>query len=109
MADDEHPLVGARPQQLAGVARGEALAQRLPEHRLDAERLAGQLGGPQRADLRAGVDGVEDEVEGGQRAAGDAGLLLPARRELAGGVVAVVRLGLAVSQEPELGGHRRTA
>ena len=74
--------------------------------RLDAERLAGQHGGVARADLRAGEGEVDVHLQRGQRAAGDARLLAAAVGEAAVGVgPRVVRLGLAVPQEPELLRH----
>src|SRR3954449_10792201 len=54
VADDQHALVRAGgAHEIERRPPVEALAQRLVVHRLDVERLAGELGGLPRADLRA--------------------------------------------------------
>ena len=106
VADDEHAVAGRR--ELTGGADVEARLQRLVLDRLDLERLTGEDRGLQGADLRAREDGLERHLERRERAARGAGLVLAALGE-APVVVGprVVRLGLAVAQEPELVGHRR--
>src|SRR3954465_674933 len=108
VADHQHALVGG--QQLERVVGGDPLAQRLVLERLAAEALAGELRRLERADLGRRVDRLERDLQGGKGAAGSAGLALAAFGQVALVVAGarVVRLGLAVPQEPELTCHRRT-
>jgi hypothetical protein len=107
VADDEDPAVRRDlQQQLPGGIAVEPRGQRVGLDRREAEGLAGQPRGLQRADLRAGVDGLERELERGQGASRGARLRLAPLRELPVVVGArLVRLGLCVPQQPQLGRH----
>ena len=79
------------------------------DDRLDAEEVARELGRGRRARLRAGVRDLEGDVESGEALAGGERLLAPALGQLALGVRRrIVRLGVAVSEEPELLRHARS-
>ena len=108
MADDEHArVVAVRAQQRDRVVAVEALGERLLHDRLDAERLAREPRGVDRAHLRARVAGVERGAEAGERGARGEGLSLAAGRQLSLRIgLGVVRHGLAVPEQPELGRHR---
>src|SRR4051812_40558807 len=84
VADDEDPLlVAGREHQLARVAGVEALAQRLVEDGLAAKRLASQACRVERAQLGAGVDHVEPDVERPERLPRGTRLVLSARGQWA--------------------------
>ena len=108
VADEQHALVGAR----RSVSSRTSSASKPP---LSGACATGsrpsvsqaRRGRVQRPDPRARDDELERQLERGECAAGGARLLLAARRQAPLLVRAgVVRLGLAVSQEPQLLGHR---
>jgi hypothetical protein len=105
--DDQNALIGGggahERKRLVGV---EAAGERLVLDGLDPERLAGQPRRVACADLRAGERDVDLDLQRRQRLAGGAGLGAPAIGEPALDIGArVMRLGLAVPQEPELLRH----
>ena len=108
VADHEHArVVPVRAQQRERVVAVEAVGRRLVDDRLDPERAAGQLGGVEGADLRARVAGVELQPEPGERRARGERLSFAAGRQLSLVIgLGVVRHGLAVPEQPELGRHR---
>jgi len=83
VADHEHAgVVTVRAQQRDRVVTVEAAADRLLDDGLDPQRAAGQLGGVERADLRARVTGVELQPEPGERRARGERLSFAAGRQL---------------------------
>ena len=110
VADEQHALVRARAgRQPERVVDAEAARQgRVDDDPLVAELLAREPRGFQCAHAGAGEHELKRDAERGERAPGRARLLLAALGEPAIGVGArVVRLGLAVPQEPQLLCHDR--
>src|ERR671928_1242264 len=109
VADHEHALVGpGGGHERQRVVAIEALRQLRVLGRLDPELGAGQKRGVAGAHAWAREREMDLHAQGGQRPAGGPRLVAPALGELALGVVGarVVRLGLAVSKEPQLLRHR---
>ena len=107
VADEQHaPVVARRLGQRERIVDVEAARQCRIDDEVAAELHAGQTGRVQCADPRARDDELEGDAELLERAAGDLRLRLAALGEPTIDVGAgVVRLGLAVPEEPELLRH----